>query len=469
MKINILIFTLLFTCKSLYGQEYETKYFKQVVTSDFEYLYESLQKTHYNLFTYKSKKLFDNHFESLKKKVSNDSLTYTQTVSLFQELVSYANTGHCEIDFPAQSYIKYAYAGGTVFPLELAFENGKAYIRKNFSGNEGLKVGDEIMSIDSKPISGILNLLYPYVSAERDYSKKGKIEFWSVPRLLYQVIGKQDKWLIVVKGQDKKSDSLTINSVSVIDYETKRNGELVNPLRKFKYIDNVAYLNPGAFGGAEPNSESQFKAFIDSVFADMKARKSHNLIIDLRNNPGGHNAYSDYLVSYFATKPFRWYSNFSLKSSKILKEHTRLQSDTTDHYSKAILAAKDGEVFKYQFQSCNPVASSKRFIGNIYVLTNRQTYSMAAVTAALIQDYKLGKIVGEETGDPPTLYASQFSYTLPKTGIVVKVPKGYIVRPNGDKKIAGVMPDINITDHLLDNEDEILLQLQNELKQGARK
>lgn len=436
------------------------------VAFDFEFLYKSLQETHYNLFVFREKKDYDNFYYSKQNEIKGDSVSMLQTVSLFQSLVSYANTGHCEIDFPAQSYIKYAYAGGTVFPLELAFEGDKAYIRKNLSTNDALIVGHEIISIDKKPIAEILKMLYPHVSSEREYSKKAKIEFWSFPRLFYQAFSTKEEWTIQIRSSNKEVSEMVAKAITVIDYETKRKGELVNPQRTFKYFGKTAYLNPGGFGSSEPNGESQFKQFIDSTFSDMKIRGSQNLIIDLRNNPGGHNAYSDYLIGYFATKPFKWYAQFSLKTSRILKKQTRLQSDTTDNYSRAILSHADGTIFKYEFESHNQVEPLKRFQGNIYVLINRQTYSMAAVTAALIQDYKFGKIVGEETGDTPSLYASQFSYQLPKTGITVKVPKGYIVRPNGDKKLKGVEPDIEVQDHLLDDNDEILRTLLNVINDG---
>lgn len=221
----------------------------------------------------------------------------------------------------------------------------------------------------------------------------------------------------------------------------------------------IAYLNAGYFGSNEVDGEIVFKKYIDSTFAIIKEHKVKHLILDLRNNPGGHNAYSDYLISYFAQKPFKWYSEFSVKTSKLLKEQTLLQADTTDDYSKAILRNTDDKIFKYDFPIYSPIEISKRFIGKVYVLVNRQTYSMAAVSAALIQDNKFGKIVGEETGDVPTLYASQFSYKLPQTGIVVKVPKSYIVRVNGSKKLQGVKPDVYIQDQLLDDKDEILDKL----------
>jgi hypothetical protein len=72
--------------------------------------------------------------------------------------------------------------------------------------------------------------------------------------------------------------------------------------------------------------------------------------------------------------------------------------------------------------------------------------------------------VGEETGDYPTLYASQFQYALPNTGITVKIAKGYIVRVSGSEAEQGVKPDIVIRDHLLDEEDEILHELLTKLK-----
>ena len=92
----------------------------------------------------------------------------------------------------------------------------------------------------------------------------------------------------------------------------------------------------------------------------------------------------------------------------------------------------------------------------VYVLVNRQSHSQATVTAAQIQDYGFATIVGEETGEYPSLYASIFQFKLPNTQIPVNVSKGKIVRVNGSTAETGVIPDIYIKDHLLDEEDEIL-------------
>lgn len=469
MKYKFLLVIVSLLSNFSFGQNSPTKLSNQAVKEDFDYLYQSLQATHYNLFTFQSREKYNDLFHQLKSNLTTDSLTLLETISFYQRLVSFANTGHCEIDYPAKPYIEYAYSGGTVFPLELAFENNKVFIRKNFSVNKQLSIGDELLTIDKIPIDEIRKQLYPFVSAERDYFKNAKIEFWSFPRLFFQLNGRRDKWQIQVKNKNNEIINVEVNSISVMDYETNRNGEIVNPQKGLKFYGDVAYLNAGQFGSNEADGEKLFKNFIDSTFSVIKEHKAKNLIIDLRNNPGGHNAYSDYLISYFANKPFKWYSEFSVKTSKILKEHTILQTDTTDEYSRKILRNADGQIFKYDFPAHNPVEKAKRFNGKVYILVNRQTYSMAAVSAALIQDYKFGKIVGEETGDVPTLYASQFSYTLPQSGITVKVPKSYIVRVNGNKKLEGVKPDIYIQDHLLDEKDEILNGLIIRLKETTNR
>ena len=458
MKYIFTITFIIFT--QLINAQNSCKYIENSdVKSDFEYLYKSLQETHYNLFAYTSKKDYDSVYFALKTSITKDSLSLIETTSLFQELVSFSNTGHCEIDFPISPYIKYAQNNGTVFPLELAFENNKVFIRKNMSSDKSIIIGDEILAIDGKPITDIQKELYPFVSAEREYFKNAKIEFYSFPRLFYQLNGKKDNWHIQIKNAENETININLSAITVMDYESNRNGEVVNSQKLFKQFDNVAYINPGPFSSIETNGEILFKQFVDSVFADIRTKRTKHLIIDLRNNPGGHNADSDYLISYIANKPFKWYSAFSLKTSKLLKYHTRLQADTTDNYSKSILTNLDGKIFKYDFPIYQPIKESNRFKGKVYVLINRQTYSMAAESAAIIQDYKFGEIVGEETGDVPTIYASQFSFQLPETSIIVKVPKSYIVRPNGDKSLNGVIPDIEIKDHLLDENDEILNEL----------
>ncbi|MEL6638534.1 MAG: S41 family peptidase [Bacteroidota bacterium] len=450
MRLSHLICALLCIPISTWGQS-SPQFSAGEVAADLQYLHESLQATHYDLYAYTNERDFEATYRQTREGLPQDSLTLLETINTFQRLISTVNNGHTEIDFPAQSYGVYAYAGGTVFPLEIAFEHGQPLVRKNWSERADIPLGAELLSINGQTMAEILATIYPQVSAERPYFKQAKIEMLSFPRCYWQVYGQQANYTVVIQSEGK-TQTYTIEAINLIEgYETKRD-EVLNARMQLAFFDRVAYLNPGNFGG----DEAQYQHFVDSAFLEIKAKQSENLIIDLRNNAGGDNSFSDYLVSFFADQPFRWNAALRVKTSELLKENVRLYRDTTSAYWQKALSHKNGEIYEYDFGDCQPKAEAKRFRGKVYVLVNRQSHSQSAVTAAQIQDYQFGTIVGEETGDYPSLYASQFQYTLPRTQIPVKVSKGYIVRVNGSTAARGVIPDIYIKDHLLDEEDEIL-------------
>ncbi|PTX43471.1 peptidase S41-like protein [Christiangramia gaetbulicola] len=453
------LYVILLTLFSFYNNYSQTQIFsRNEVREDLEILKDLLEKSHYNLYAYTSKEEFDSNFEEIARSLKKDSITLKEAVGTFQKVISKANVGHAEIDFPAISYIAFAQQGGKIFPLEIALEDSKAYIRKNYSNNPELKIGSEILEVNGKKIEDILELIYPHISAERPYLKKAKIEFWSFPRLYWQIFGEQAEFSITAKEQNQIKE-YDIQSVSAIeDYEYKRK-DILSSDREFKFYGKNAYLNPGNFSG----DEMDYRKFIDSAFSVINEKAPENLIVDLRNNAGGDNSFSDYLISYFADKPFQWNSKFSLKTSEYLKENTRSGNDTTNAYSQKILGHQNGEVFPYHFEETQPQESGKRFKGNVFTLINRQTYSQAAVAASVIQDYQFGTIAGEESGDYPSLYASIFTVELPNTKIPVKIPKGYMVRVNKSEKQEGVIPEIPIKDHLLDERDEILDTLLNKI------
>jgi hypothetical protein len=421
------------------------------VLADLETLHESLVDTHYNPFAYTPEAEFNAKYEELRRLITAKSYDLKSTIGLYQQLVSSINNGHTEIDFPVASYFEYAEAGGSLFPIEVALENGKPLVRKNFSDNENIEVGDEVLAINGMPINEILALVYPHISAERTYFKNAKLELFTLPHYYWQVFGPVEDFEVVVKASGE-TRSHQIKAVAALEgYEYVRD-DILNASMQLEFYANAAYLNPGNFSG----DKSVYESFIKESFTAVKASKVDNLIIDLRNNGGGDDSFSDYLVSFIADKPFHWNGGFSLRTSERLKAHTRANRDLTNPFWKSVMEHDNGTVYPYEFDPHGPQDESKRFTGTVYVLINRQSHSQSAVTAAQIQDYGWATLVGEETGDTPTLYASQFHYTLPETGITVKISKGYIIRVNGSEKVEGVKPDIFIKDYLLDEEDEIL-------------
>ncbi|WP_224484731.1 S41 family peptidase [Robertkochia aurantiaca] len=451
---DILKFGLLISLFYVSEVSAQTSFSKAEILEDMAFLRSSLTDAHYNLYAYTSKEDFNNNYERLKATVVKDSFDLLEATSLFQHIISKVNNGHTEIGFPGTSYIAYVRNGGTVFPLEIAFEKGTPLIRKNWSANDSITPGDEIVSINGMTMNEVVSRIYPLVSAERPYFKNAKIEAFSFPRYYWQVFGRVDNFDVAIR-QGERIERFQIEAIDALEgYEMKRE-EVLNAKMTLRFFEDTAYLNPGNFSG----DEQKYQAFIDSSFAVIRERKSKDLIIDFRNNQGGDDSFSNYLISYFADRPFTWNSRFTLKTSQFLKDHVIKEKDTTDAYWKEALNRKNGEIYEYAFEPYQPQPEHKRFKGRVYVLVNRQSHSQSAVAAAQIQDYGFATIAGEETGDFPSLYASIYHYSLPNTGIRVSVSKGYIIRVNGSTAEEGVIPEIYIKDFLLDEEDEILSEL----------
>ena len=64
--------------------------------------------------------------------------------------------------------------------------------------------------------------------------------------------------------------------------------------------------------------------------------------------------------------------------------------------------------------------------------------------AATVKDYRLGTLVGEETGGLATCYGDIYPFDLPRTKIAVGVSHSRFVRPSGEDDGRGVVPDFEV-------------------------
>jgi len=189
------------------------------------------------------------------------------------------------------------------------------------------------------------------------------------------------------------------------------------------------------------------------------------VLIDLRDNPGGDNSFSDLMVAWYATKPFRFAKDFRIKLSEAAIESNRkrlsLVANDKDAISAKLAAAyaqhRIGDVFSFEIPEASPRAGA-RFTGKVYLLINRHSYSNTVQVAALSRDYGFATIVGEETSDLATTYGAMEQFTLPRTGIEVGFPKAQIIRVNGDMRARGVVPDIAIETPIVEPPSDPVLQ-----------
>lgn len=429
------------------------------VRSELAALYEGLNSASYDLFAHRSEGAYQDFLTELTVSVDQPQ-SRQEAAILLQRLAAYGRIGHMRVDAPLAGFMGRLVSGGRFLPVFIRVDDDRVLLTEAPDAAGRFSAGDEILSIDHEAVQSWLERLGGYVSAERPYMTHTLMEE-SFPILLGFALGDVEKVVLTVRKPSGEIVTADLPAVTLAQRaEISRiypTGSLATDFarRAFEILPHgVGYLRPGPFAdkaddGPEASTDydtAEFQVFIDRSFERLLASNATDLIIDLRNNPGGDNSFSDLMVAWFADRPFRFASSFRLKASAETKawyaarSAESAQDGTLKALAEAEAAQPDGARYSFDLPMNEPRLGA-RFEGRVHVLVNRSSFSNAASVAAMIQDYGFGQVLGEETADVPTTYASVLTFTLPATGIVVTYPKSRIIRPSGDEALVGVVPD----------------------------
>ncbi|MEM8816595.1 MAG: S41 family peptidase [Pseudomonadota bacterium] len=440
--------------------------------ADFAALYAGLRSAHANLYVHRDKARYDALYDTMRLELE-EPLSLFEAHVRFQKFVAFGNVAHARIDFPYEVYQAFEDQGGRSFPIYLRIAKGRAYVGEDYSGNADVQPGDRIVALNDLPIKDWLRRTAAHISADTDYIAHSLLEF-SFPRHLWLELGEVAEFELELKTREGARKSVTIAARSAAERRQHADEQAAasapdRSLRAFELLDdNIAYLRPGPFYNAEdPNAiwdNTAFLAFIDSAFETFLDARADTLIIDLRENPGGDNSFSDPMLAWIADEPFRFYSEFLIRSSDeaAASNQARLDGNPAAAESVSRLMAERyaevprGESFAFEIPFAEP-RKGPRFDGEVYVLINRHSYSNTVNVAAIVQDYGLGTVVGEKTSDMATTYGAMETFTLPHTGFTVGFPKAHIIRPSGERRADGVSPDWPIESPLVPTGEDPML------------
>lgn len=442
------------------------------IRADFKQLYRSLKRAHYDLFANISAAdytaAYEDYLEQFTQPLSRDQVNLR-----FQQFMALGKVAHAKIDLPMHAFQAFREQGGKAFPLYIKVVDEQIFVSENYS-TETIPLGAQLISIDGVAVGEYLARLKRYLSADTEIMANGFLEFY-LPMLIWFEYGAQEHFSVTYQSGEAKRVTRKVAAMSrtaMQALETSGPERLeLGMEREFRMLDGqVGYLRPGPFFNTDPNAKdlwdtTNFKVFIDSAMQSFGENQAQALLIDLRNNPGGSNSFSDYMLQQIAHKPFQFAAQFSVKVSpeSIAANAKRLANaaQTKDSFSQKIAAEyaarKTGDVFAYSIETVEPL-SSGRFTKPVYVLTNRHSYSNAVFVAAIVQDYGFGTIIGEETADLATTYGAMEHFKLEHSKLTVGYPKALIIRPSGDNTVRGVVPDIAIATPLIETRDDPVLQ-----------
>ncbi|WP_299208730.1 S41 family peptidase [uncultured Dokdonia sp.] len=422
---------------------------KKEMSKDIDSLISTFEKIHPNPYRFTEKSKFISKIDSIKWQLP-DSLTTIGFWRIIDRVIIQYNDAH---SYAEDSYVltDYVKKEKLFFPYSAKIKNNKILISSGANSKQNLPLGTEIKSINGKTDEEIINALLTHATKETQFLKRHEISddfgfyLWktfnwdSEFKIHYEITNSNHLDSIVIKG---------------INWE-KRNKPITtdNDLFSFNFLeDNVGLMKITDFNG----DEKEIEAFYKQSFELLKEKNASHLILDFRGHKGGADRYGEHLAKYFSKEPYRklsksyWKITPEFKDAfdrKFVPKSIRWFKPIylVNEYSSIFYGSKPNEIITVNYEMNEPLAEEKRFNGDVYLITDHNTFSAGSIFAEMFKYYKMGKIIGQPTGNLCSFNGFALAhFTLPNSKLSFQVSSVYNIANNREESLKSVEPDYYI-------------------------
>lgn len=429
---RILIALAFISCLSCIKQPDSDKINHVQAISDLEAFISALKEIHPDLFFTCNEASFNEEYEKIREQLPDKPISKIELYRYIQPLTTLLGDGHTQLYFPKDELTK---ENPLVFPLpiEVNTNDSSICVMNDYFADSEIKKGTIITSINGIDADTLITEMLNYCGGERTFFRLSKInrDFVHFLYMLYP----NDTFRLEYIDEKGKQESL-INAIPYLQYETLTKGEaIVNTPYSFEVLDNrTVVMTFNSFSDID-----RFKTFSDSMFRVIKKMNIKNLIIDMRMNGGGDSNIGDELFQYISSVPFRQFDKTISKYSDLQK---KLAFENFGHdYS-----SQPNGIHELIIDSLTPLRPNPlRFEGNTYLLISHTTFSSAGSFSWAFKKFKMGTIIGEESGGMSVCFGDIVIYKLPNSGISSTISYARMYEyDSDDKNIHGTIPDITI-------------------------
>ena len=429
--------------------------------SDFAYLREKLETTHPVLYIHQPRERMQFILDSLGKTLEQP----LPLLEFYRKIAFLIAEVRCEHTYckpgpgldPLMQTFKF-------LPFQLHLAGKKPIIVVNGTEDQTIQPGDEIISINGRPIDSIRRELYRYMPSDGFMTASKDHELSSMSFGLnynlfieqpdsYDVVVKNEKTGLIHRRFDRNLSLKDINRLAmanpvnqpVLDAD-KRGRKLRSQQWRLEFLNPAtALLTVRTFSA----DKSVFKKAIDQFFKEITKKKAANLIIDLSYNGGGEEELAAYLMSYLIDKPTRFMeSEYLITDSDSILALSNVPEEIRKKKYEYIEPMKEGKSYarisEYARELETMQPKPNGFHGKVYLYVNGVTASAASTFAAVAQSNNRAITVGQET-------AGSFrgggavvglDLTLPSSRIKVHTSLLYqVFSTSGRDGNRGVIPD----------------------------
>ena len=333
-------------------------------------------------------------------------------------------------------------------PASLEVVQGKLYAMDVFLEDSGINKGDEIFSINGVPTEAVLEQLYLHIPSDgsiRSYQEYKLSQGFNW--MYYMFIDQPEEYELGYREYGKSTESwATIPAltrekhVELIKSRSTPSSQAPSPegvdrFYTFVIEDPYAILTLRSFDfRLVEEYDLDAKKLYQEIFGQLNEAEVNALIVDIRGNTGGRNAFADEMIP------------FVMKGNE-------------DSYLKKTVSWS-GKEKTYRL----PRPSKEVFAGDIYVLVDGATYSAGASLARFLREYGNATVIGAETGTRYEGFAAGSSQQifLPESGLQIEIPRYHIYYPDSKVQMTsnrGLVPEIEIEPaikDILDQRDPVM-------------
>lgn len=446
----------------------ERVFSKSQMEEDLGILYSSLTNYHPVPFLYTPEAEFKAFYEAQKAALP-DSLSEREFYLLARQMITLVKCGHTSGRI-APSWTKLTGGQPILLPFDIMLVDDKAYFKNTVEGDFSFGIRDELLRINEVPIQEILQQMALIQSRDGNTSSFVKaILTYRFRDYYFFLYGPQPEMRLEFRTQ---AGDIKTAKVAPTNKKMKEARQLVLPdnlsvvykntwsVFAIDSSSNVAYLKIKSF-----SDRKDHKKYYEQVFKRLQQLPNAQLVIDLRDNPGGYFKNGNRLLGYLTPNKFEF--NFQRPKRKIEKnEFTKMGK--WNKLTKAAFSVKPSKhrvkgqrTYTFTFKPRKP-----QYTGKAHVITNGITFSQASLAAAHLHQY--GAVMyGSETGgtETNTNAMTQYELTLPHAGIKVTIPYYQVISNstkgsfgNGVKPTHELKPGTDLT------EDAILLDVMGLIK-----
>ena len=444
--------------------------------ADAAILRRAYEQLHPGLYRYNTKPEMDQQFVALNRRLDHDQ-PLQEAFLAFSEFAAKVRCGHTQANpfNQTKAIVEALFESPTRVPFYFDWMDGRMVVTRDFTANQSLPPGTEVVELNGVKVSAILARLLSIARADgaNDAKRVAQLAVNGDSRyeafdLYYPMFFPQKSAVATLAVRKPNRNHLERISAGTLTFEQRiasikdhdQQGKSDQVLFEWKYLENgSAYLRMPTW--ALYNSKWNWKKWIDERLDEAAEKGAPALILDLRGNEGGDDVGNE-IIPYLIQSPI------TISSMRRLVRYRKVPDDLVpylDTWDKSFL---DWGTSAVDLASAWPTAptevtylklnrfddsaagdiikpAGKLFRGKLLVLVDASNSSATFQFAQTIQTQHLGTLIGQSTGGSKRGIngGAFFFLRLPHSGIEMDLPL-IATFPTSPMPDTGVEPDVPV-------------------------